>query len=97
MSDEKLDEIRLVLEDIRSLLLMANQDKLDQVKKDLLKPGSVESQVFELCDGENTIQEISSRIQKSTDYTSAVISNLRRKGLVRTIERNGKKVSVQLF
>lgn len=97
MSDDKLDDIKSVLEDIKSLLLIANQDKLEEIKRALLKPGSVESQVYELCDGENSIQDISTKIQKTTDYTSAVISNLRKKKLVRTLERTDRKVIVQTF
>lgn len=97
MSDDKLDEIKSVLEDIRTLLLVANQERLEQVKKDLLKPGSIENQVYELCDGENTMQDISAKMQKSTDYVSAVLSNLRRKRLVRTLGRGDKKVVVQTF
>lgn len=97
MDDEGLDEVKSVLEDIKALLLVANQERLEAVKSDLLKQGSIESQVYELCDGENTIQDISTRMQKSTDYVSAVISNLRRKRLVRTQSRGDKKVIVQVF
>jgi len=91
------DEIKTLLEDIKGLLLIVNQDKLEEMKKRLLKPGSVESQVYDLCDGNNTTQSIATTIQKSTDYASAVLSNLRRKGLVRTIDRGGNKVHEQRF
>jgi cell division septum initiation protein DivIVA len=91
------DEIKTLLEDIKGLLLVANQDKLDEMKKKLLKTGSIESQVYELCDGENTTQVIAERIQKSQEYTGAVTSTLRRKGLVRTVDRNGSKVHEQRF
>ena len=97
MDDNELTEVKPVLEDIKALLLDANQERLEAVKSDLLKPGSIESQVYELCDGENTIQDISTRMQKSTDYVSAVISSLRRKRLVRTQSRGDKKVVVQVF
>jgi len=97
MSDGKLDDIKSLLEDIKGLLLVANQDKLDDMKQKLLKPGSIENQVYELCDGTNTAQDIATKIQKSTDYTNAVISNLRRKGLVRTLEIEGKRITVQIF
>jgi hypothetical protein len=97
MTDDKLDEIKTLLEDIKGLLLLTNQDKLDEMKKSLLKPGSIENQVYELCDGTNTTQLIASNIQKSQEYTGAVISTLRRKGLVKTIDRDGNKVHEQRF
>ena len=96
MTDDKLDEIKTLLEDIKGLLLLTNQDKLDEMKKRLLKPGSVESQVYDLCDGVTT-QDIASKIQKSPEYAGAVVSTLRRKGLVRTVDRGGNKVHEQRF
>lgn len=97
MSEDKLDDIRLLLQDLEALLLLSDQDKIEGTKRRLLKPVSVENQVYELCDGNSTILGIATKIQKSTDYTRAVISALRRKGLVRTFERQGKTVCVQLF
>lgn len=96
MADDKLDDIKALLEDIKGLLLLTNQDKLDAMKKDLLKPGSIENQVYELCEG-TTTQAIADQIQKSLEYTGAVISKLRRKGLVKTVDRDGNKVHEQRF
>jgi hypothetical protein len=96
MTDDKLDDIKALLEDIKGLLLLTNQDKLDAMKKNLLKPGSIENQVYELCDGVTT-QAIATQIQKSQQYTRAVISILRRKGLVKTVDRDGNKVHEQRF
>lgn len=97
MSEDTSEEIKTLLEDIKALLLLINQDKLEEMKKKLLKADSIESQVYELCDGVNTAQDIANKIQKSLENTGAVISKLRRKGLVRTIEREGKKVHEQRF
>lgn len=86
----------MLLQDIKGILLLLNQEKIDATKSKLVKPDSVEYQVYELCDGSYTLQDIATKIQKSSDYTSAVISTLRRKGLVRTFEKDGKKISVQI-
>jgi len=94
---EVLKRIQTVLEDTKGLLLFLNQDKLDEMKKKLLKAGSIESQVYELCDGTNTAQAIATKIQKTPDYAGAVISNLRRKGLVKTVDSAGNKVYEQIF
>ena len=92
-----LKNIRTLLEDTKGLILVVNQDKLDEMKKKLLKAGSIESQVYELCDGTNTAQAIATKIQKTSEYAGAVISNLRRKGLVRTVDRGGNRVYEQIF
>lgn len=92
-----LKKIQTLLEDTKGLLLIVNQDKLDEMKKRLLKAGSIEGQVYDLCDGTNTAQAIATKIQKTPEYAGAVVSNLRRKGLVRTVDRGGNKVYEQIF
>jgi DNA-binding MarR family transcriptional regulator len=92
-----LKKILDVLEDTKGLLLVLNQDKLDEMKKKLLRAGSLEAQVYEMCDGTNTLQAIAAKIQKTPENAGAVISNLRRKGLVKTVESSGNKVYDQIF
>lgn len=97
MADERLDDIKILLEDIKGILLLTNQDKIDETKKKLVKSGSVEETIYKLCDGTNTTSDIANKIQKDNQYTGAVISTLRQKGLIKTIERDGKKVHEQRF
>ena len=97
MSDEKLAEIKVILEDIRAALILTNQDNIDKAKQKLLKPNSIEESVYKLCDGTNTSSDIATKIQKTAEYTGAVVSTLRQKGLVRTVEKNGKKIHEQRF
>ena len=97
MSEDVLTDIRNLADDIKALLLITNQDKLEEMKKRLLKPGSVEAQVYDLCEERTTTQDVAIAIQKTTEYAGAVISTLRRKGLVRTFEVEGKKVHEQRF
>lgn len=90
-------ETNILLEDIKALLLLVNQEKLEEAKHRLLKAGSVENQIYDNCDGNSTTHEIAARVQKTPEYVNAVISTLRRKGLVRTITTEGKKVHEQRF
>lgn len=96
MSEEKLSNIQDLLEDIKAILLLSNNDMIQQAKKKLLKDGSEQKKIYELCDGKTT-QEIATAINKSTDYVSANLSQLRRKGLIKTIERNNNKIHEQRF
>ena len=97
MVEDRLDDIKILLEDIRGILLLTNQDKIDEMKKKMVKSGSVEETIYKLCDGTNTTSDIANKIQKDNQYTGAVISTLRQKGLIRTVEREGKKVHEQRF
>lgn len=97
MSDEKLNEIKTLLDDIKGILQLTNQDKIDEVKKKIMKSGSMEETIYKLCDGNSTASDIATKIQKTVDYTSAVVSTLRQKGLIRTVEKDGKKIQEQRF
>jgi hypothetical protein len=94
---EILASIWRTLEEIKAVLMLANQERLGEVKKDLLKEGSVKLQVYSLCDGTRTTQEIAQSLQKSTDYVNSYLSILRREGLVRTTEKEGRQIHEQIF
>jgi DNA-binding transcriptional ArsR family regulator len=92
-----LKKMQHTLDDIKSILVLSNQDKLIEAKKQLLKEGSVKQKIYELCDGSRTLQDIATAIQKSTDYVSSYLTILRREGLIRSVERDGKQVHEQIF
>jgi len=94
---ELLKRIQRTLEEIKAILTLVNQDKFAEVKKVLLKEGSVKLQVYNLCDGTKTTQDLAQAIQKSTDYVNSYLSILRREGLIRTVEKEGKQVHEQIF
>jgi DNA-binding transcriptional ArsR family regulator len=94
---EILNSIWRALEEIKAVLVLSNQEKLTEVKKGLLKEGSIKLQIYNLCDGTKTIQEIAQSIQKSTDYVSSYLSILRREGLVRITDKEGKQIHEQIF
>jgi len=85
------------LEEIKAILKLVNQDKLAEVKKALLKEGSVKLQVYNQCDGARTTKDIAESLQKSTDYVNSYLSILRREGLIRIVEKDGKQVHEQIF
>jgi hypothetical protein len=95
MSEEKLDEIKTLLEDIKGILQLSNQDKIEEVKKKIIRSGSMEETVYKLCDGEHTTTDIMTTIQKDQKYTNTVLGSLRQKGLIRTIDKDGTKVHEQ--
>ncbi|MGI0086804.1 MAG: hypothetical protein ACREBI_02440 [Nitrosotalea sp.] len=96
MSDEKLSAIQDLLEDIRAMLMLSNNDKIQEAKKQLLKEGSEQKKIYDLCD-DKTTQEIATTLQKSVEYVNSNLSLLRRKGLIKTVEKDDKKVHEQRF
>jgi len=94
---DMLKKMQRTLEEIKAVLTLANQDKLAEVKKSLLKEGSVKLQVYNLCDGTKTTQDVAQALQKSTDYVNSYLSILRREGLIRTVEKDGRPIHEQIF
>jgi len=96
MSDEKLSNIQDLLEDIKAILMLTNNKTIQDVKQQLLTEGSEQKKIYDLCDGKTT-QEIATAINKPTDYVRSNLSQLRRKGLIKTLEKNGNKIQKQRF
>ncbi len=97
MSEDKLSDIQELLEDIKGLLLLSNQEKIEEAKSKLLKPGSIVESIYKLCDGINTTLDIMTSMQKDQKYTNTMLGILRRKGLIKTVEKSNKKVHEQRF
>jgi hypothetical protein len=96
MSEENtLKTILETLDDIKAILLLTHAADLKKVKAEL-KVGSEQGKIYEAADGKS-IEEIATIVQKSTDYVSSNLSILKRKGLVKVVNRNGKKLYEQRF
>jgi len=94
---ELLERIQRTLEEIKAILTLTNQDKLAEVKKTILKEGTVKLQIYNLCDGTRTTQDLAQSVQKPTDYVNSYLSILRREGLIRTVQKDGRQVHEQIF
>lgn len=94
---EILDSMRRTLEEIKAVFVLTNQEKLEEVKKRMLKKGTIKLQIYDLCDGTKTTKEIAAALQKDLGYVNSYLSILRREGLIRTVEREGKQVHEQIF
>ncbi len=92
-----LKKMHGTLTEIRAILALANEDKLTQAKKRLLPENSMKLQVYNMCDGTKTSQDIANAIQRPEPSIRAAIGNLRNEGLVRSFERDGKQVHEQIF
>lgn len=94
---EILNSMLRTLEEIKAILTLTNQNKLEEVKRRLLKEGSIKQQIYNMCDGTKTTKEIATEIQKNLGYVNSYLSILRREGLIRTVERAGRQVHEQIF
>ena len=79
------------------MLILANKDSLKKGKEELLPKDSVKEKIYNLCDGTKTASDIAKAIGKGNAYVRSYLSILRREGLIRSIERDGKLVHEQIF
>jgi hypothetical protein len=94
---ELLANILRVLEEQNALFLLSNQESLSKIKRGLLKEGTIKLQIYDLCDGTRTTQDLTQILKKTSEYVGSYISTLRREGLIRTVEKDGKQVHEQIF
>ena len=97
MKDEQLNEIQEQLDTIVNLLKIIYGNKLITLKKETLRAGSLDKQIYELCDGTNTTSTIAKKLQKNGNHISNTLTKLRKKGLIKSITKNKQKVHVQIF
>ena len=97
MSEIILNEIKNLLEDIKGLLILTNQEQLEKRKRDLLGSGSIEEKVYNLCNSKNEIGDIAKKLGKTEKIVRARISDLRRKGLIKSLQQDEKYIHLQIF
>ena len=92
-----LQDIKNNLDEIKALLKLVHQDRLQEIKRELLREGSIKLQIYNLCDGTRTAKDIAEEIQRSLGYVNSYLSILRREGLIRSVKRDGEIVHEQVF
>lgn len=96
-TDDILKDILTTLDEIRSVLILANKNDLKKGKEELLQKGSVKEKIYDLCDGTRTAPDIAKAIGKKNPYVQSYLSILRREGLIRSVEKDGKLIHEQIF
>jgi len=97
MSSDMLEKVQGILEEIRSLIVLINQDKLKKIKENLVKPGTVKEKIYNMCNETKTAEEIAQYLGKSSEYVHSYLSILRREGLIRNIVKDNRQVYQQIF
>lgn len=95
--EQLLKEIRDTLEEMRSILILANQENLEKAKKRLLPKGSVKEKVYDLCDGSKTSSDVAQALGKDSSYVRSYLSILRKDGLIRTTKNEGQTTYEQII
>ena len=95
--DDAIYKIQRDLEELKSIIVILNQEELEKKKNKLLPKNSIKKQIYDLCDGSKTNSELAELIGKSNEYVGSYLSRLRREGLIRRIEKDGDIYHEQIF
>ena len=95
--DDAILNIQRDLEELKSLIVILNQEELEKKKDKLLPKNSIKRQIYDLCDGSKNINELAEAIGRSSDYVRSYLSRLRREGLIRKIEKDREIFHEQIF
>jgi len=97
VSSNTLERIQGTLEEIRSLIVLVNQDKLKRVKDTMLKPGTVKEKIYNMCNETMTVEEMAQSLGKGSGYVHSYLTILRREGFIRNAVKDGRQVYRQVF
>jgi len=77
-----LKEISTKLDALLSLMRIAFGDTIEAAKERSFARSEIKKQIYELCDGKNTVEDIAKALQKSTAYVRVYLGTLEDEGLV---------------
>jgi len=90
ISDKQFEKLLKALENIDSRLeILISIQKATMPKSDISK---IEKAVLRFCDKKYTVKDIAKEIGKNQNNIRAILSNLRDKGLIRTVKTTDKIV-----
>jgi len=89
--NKNLEEISAKLDRVISLLTLTQKRELEEFKDKIIGRSSIRMEIYNLCDGTRTVQEIAKRVGKSLPHVSSVLSVLEQAGLVISKEVGRKR------
>ena len=93
----KNSKLQNLLECIRGLSLLANQDKIGKIKKNTIHLDSGDEKMCNLYQDGMPNEDLAKQIKKDVPHVIDIISNLQQKRLITIIEKNSKKIYEQRF
>lgn len=95
--NNNLEDISTKLDKLISLFEISRKQEIEDFKKKLLGRSKIKNGVYELCDGNRTVNDIARVMDKSIQHTSIVLSELEKAGLVKPKTVGRKKYYIRTF
>ena len=89
--NKNLEEISVKLDRVIHLLTLAQKHDLEEYKVKIIGKSSIRKEIFNICDGTKTVQDIAKMVGKSIPHVSNILSFLAQAGLVISKDVGRKK------
>jgi DNA-binding transcriptional ArsR family regulator len=85
--DEKLE----ALDELKTITKVGQKDSIETAKTKMFDKSILRKQIFNLCDGNHTVSQIASELNKSLPLISQNLYKLQDSGLIREIRKGKNK------
>lgn len=89
--NRNLEQVNAKLDRLIALFVLIQKRELDDARRKAIARSEVRREIYNLCDGTKTVQDIAKRLGKSLPHISKELAFLEEVGLVRPIEVGRKK------
>jgi DNA-binding transcriptional ArsR family regulator len=97
-ANKNLEEISAKLDRLIFLYEFSQKRKLKKFKEDVIGRSNIRKEIYNLCDGTKTVNELSKLIRKSLPHTSKELAVLEEAGIITSKDVGGrKKYYVKVF
>ncbi|MGB6681526.1 MAG: helix-turn-helix domain-containing protein [Candidatus Bathyarchaeia archaeon] len=80
------------LQEITGILKISHQEKINSTQERLLEGSPLRKQIYELCDGSNSVGKIAKTLGKSIQQISNNIVILHNSGLLKEVRKGNSKL-----
>lgn len=96
--DDVLDALLRIedkLQEIADILKMGHRESIDATKRSVLAGSKVKQEIYDLCDGKNSVGQIAKTLDKKIQQISNNLVLLEKAGLIKEIKRGNSKFYVK--
>jgi len=88
--NKNLEEISAKLDRLITLFELVQRRRLEEIKERILGRSEITKEIYGLCDGTRTVQDIAKRVQISLPNISGILKKLVEAGLIK-VRKVGRK------
>lgn len=89
--NKNLEEISAKFDKVISLLEFSKKRELEKFKEEVIGRSMIRKEIYNLCDGTKTVQDLAERLEKSLPHISKELATLEQAGLLMVKEVGRKR------